>query len=157
MQTRHKWEIIAYTGSPLPALTALQKSMLRKQLDDRYCCRCGEYIYNPYRRRKIRHYHFDNKRSVPLIYKRIVVHPRIGFVEWVRRFPRVMRLIVSPDDMAFFNAKPIFVRRIPAVRMWTIDEWNTLYPGLVIPNEDGLKTIRHRKWVDMIQTPDLLV
>lgn len=157
LTTRDKWEVVAYTGPPLPVLTGLQKSIVRKQLDERYCHRCGEYIYNPYRRRRVRHYHFHGKRPVPLLYKRVVVHPRIGFVEWVRRFPNVMRLMVSPEDMSFFNARPVFVRRIPALRMWTIDEWNACHPALAIPNEDGLKTIRKREWVDMLHTPDLAV
>lgn len=157
LTTRHKWEVIAYTGSPWPVLSGLEKSIIRKQLDERYCPRCGEYIYNPYRGRKVRHYHFHGKRPVPLLYKRVVVHPRVGFVEWARRFPRVMRLVVSPRDMTYFNSKPIFVRRIPALRMWTIDEWNATYPDLAIPDEDGLKTIRKREWVDMLHTPDLAV
>lgn len=157
LTTRQKWEVVAYTGSPWPVLSALQKTIIRKQLDERYCARCGEYIYNPYRGRKVRHYHFHSKKPEPLLYKRVVVHPRMGFVEWQRRFPRVMRLVVSPHDLTYHHGKPIFVRRIPALRMWTVDEWNTSYPGIAVPNEDGLKTIKKREWVDMLHTPDLAV
>lgn len=143
--SRHKWKIIRYIGSPIPVLSSLQKTTIHKQLDKKYCHQCGEYIYNPYRKRKIRHYHNYHRCShhyKPLMSERIVIHNRSHLVEWTRRFPNVMRLIISTEDIVFYNNIPqYFVHRIPALRMWTIEEWNMNYPEIRIQTEDGLRRL----------------
>lgn len=157
---RHKWEILSFIGSPFPILTAIQKEVLRKQLDQKYCRRCGEYIYNPYRKRKLRHYHHMGYtiRSKPLLQERLLIHPRSHLVEWRRRFPNVMRLIISESDMFFYNIlRPKFVHRIPSLRMWTIDEWNISYPNIMIQEDAGMKRLVNLPMMDTLYTPTLVL
>lgn len=158
---RHKWNILGYIGSPFHNLTALQKNVLRKQLNEKYCHCCGEYIYNPYRKRKIRHYHHHRYtvRYKPILYERILIYPQTQLVEWTRRFPHVMRLVLSEKDMFFYNNfRSRFVHRIPSLRMWTIDEWNTIYPDAEIDADDCLKKlINHRTTMDIMHTPSLVL
>ena len=153
----HKWDILRYVGCALPQLTAIQKRILREQLDQRYCPVCGEYMYNPYRLRSIRHYHhlIRKHRFIPLFQKRILIHVHNQLVEWTRRFPQVMRLLISEKNLAF--SPPQFVHRIPAVRMWTIDEWNLLYPILPIWKDGCSKRLNGPHPVDCLYTPNLLV
>lgn len=66
-----------------------------------------------------------------------------------------MRLLLSENDMVF--CPPQFIHRIPAVRMWTMDEWNHLYPTLPIWKEDCSQRIKDTYPVDCLYTPDLLV
>lgn len=157
---RHKWNILDYIGSVLPPLSALQKEMIRKQLEERYCPECGEYIYNPFRRRKIQHFHHLQKKHkfVPLLQKRVLIHPHNQLVEWTRHFPKVMKLMTLERDIFFYkNFKPQFIHRIPAVRMWTIDEWNTLHPTIYIWKEDCIQRIQYTKDMDCLFTPDLII
>lgn len=155
----HRWKVIRYIGCALPVLSAFQHEIIRKQLDERYCPHCGEYIYNPFRRRKIRHYHHLKKKHqfVPLVEQRLVIHPQHFLVEWRRRFPDVMKLILTEKEMFFYNhIKPQFIHRIPALRMWTIDEWNTLNPTLYIWKTDGLTKIKLTPDHEILYTPDLV-
>lgn len=157
---RHKWEILRYMGPPLPVLTALQKGVLRKQLEEKYCHRCGEYIYNPYRRRKIRHYHhrLSKARCQPLLKERLLLHTQSRLVEWTRRFHNVMRLVITPQDMDFYKTRmPRFLHRIPALRMWTMEEWNLLHPDIPVRVEDGLRRLVHNPPVDLLHTPNLVL
>lgn len=163
--TRHKWMVLDYIGCAVPPLTSLQKSMIRKQLEERYCPHCGEYIYNPYKKRKIKHYHHSLYKKVESwkhpFYQRIAIYPQCQFVEWQRRFPHVMRLMISDRDLFFYHAiKPQFIHRIPAVRMWSIDEWNLLYPHLPIKKDDGYKRLCSTSFpisLDFFYTPNLAV
>ena len=157
---RHKWEILQYLGCALPKLSALQKGMIREQLDRRYCSHCGEYIYNPFRRRNIRHFHHLHRkhRFVPLLQQRVFIHAHTQLVEWTRRFPHVMRLLISETDLSFYRGfQPQYVHRLCAVRMWTVDEWNTLYPTLPIGREDCLQRIKRTDHIDCLYTPDLVL
>lgn len=157
---RHKWEIIRFMGCPFPKLACFQKEIIRKQLEERYCSRCGEYIYNPYAKRKIRHYHTYRKyKYTPLFMKRIKIHPKTQLVEWTRHFPHVMRLLHSSADIVFYGAtKPRFSQRIPSLRMWSIDEWNLTYPTMSIWKEDALLGYSARnRVVDVLMTPNLLI
>lgn len=157
---RHKYNVLQYLGSAYPKLSIFQKEIIRKQLDERYCSFCGEYIYNPYRRRRIRHYHHLRKKAkfVPLIRQRLSIHPRNQLVEWTRRFPNVMRLLTSEKQLLYYQGcKPHFVHRIPAVHMWTIDEWNLLYPTIFIWKHDGSQRIGYTNYLDYLFTPDLVV
>lgn len=156
---RHKWNIIRYLGCPSPMLSAFQKKMLRKQLDERYCPRCGEYIYNPFNKRKIRHYHNPRLKHkfLPLLQERLLVHPRNQLVEWTRKFPHVMRLIISEDELlSYKNTRPQFIHRTPSARMWTIEEWNLLYPDVYIWKDDCIQRIRHPTHLDVLWLPDLV-
>ena len=156
----HKWHILQYIGCALPQLSSLQKEMIRKQLQDRYCPECGEYIYNPFRRRKIRHLHHlqKKKKFVPLLQKRVFIYPHNQLVEWTRHFPNVMKLLISEKDLFFYKSfKPQFIHRIPAVRMWTIDEWNTLHPTIYIWKHDCIQRIQYTKHIDCLFTPDLMI
>lgn len=158
--SRHKWDIVGYVGSALPKLSTLQKEMLRKQLEERYCPTCGEYIYNPFRKRKIRHYHHLRRKHkfVPILQQRVHVHPRHQLVEWTRQFPHVMRLLISEKDLLFYrNVKPYFIHRIPVVRMWTIDEWNSLYPTIPIWKDDCVQRVQSIRHLDYLYTPDLMI
>ena len=160
MIQRHKWNIVRYFGCALPVLTTFQKEIVRKQLEERYCPKCGEYIYNPFRQRKIRHYHhaLPRYRFNTLPQKRLLIHARHQLVEWTRHFPRVMRLIISEDDLFFYRGiKPHFVHRIPSLRMWTIDEWNTLHPDIPIFKYDCLRRIQHPINLDVLWSPDLVL
>lgn len=160
MIPRRKWNILQYIGCPLPVLTAFQKTIIRQQLDQRYCPECGEYIYNPYRKRKIVHHHSRRRKFnyEPLMKQRILIHSKIQIVEWRRRFPRVMRLITSERDMMFYNnMKPHFIRRIPALRVWSVDEWNIDYPEFFIYKEDRFITLMCSPPKDVLQTPHLLL
>lgn len=157
---RYQWKILQYIGCAFPQLSALQKEMIRKQLEERYCPECGEYIYNPFRRRKIRHFHHLRKkhRFVPLLEKRILIHPHNQLVEWTRHFPKVMKLLILERDVFFYKSfKPQFIHRIPAVRMWTIDEWNTLHPTIYIWKHDCIQRIQYTKHIDCLFTPDLII
>jgi len=160
--THNKWNIIKFVGCPLPTLSTFQKEIIRKQLNERYCSTCGEYIYNPFRKRKIKHYHLlrNHHKFTPLIQKRLLIHPRHQLVEWTRHFPNVMKLIVSGADLYFYNKyKPQFVRRIPSVRMWSIEEWNNLCPSsFYIWKDDFLQRINtdRLKSVDYLWVPDLV-
>lgn len=159
---RHKWNILKFIGCKLPALSTLQKEIIRKQLDERYCSICGEYIYNPFRKRKIKHYHsIHNEKFTPLVQKRLLIHPHTQLVEWTRYFPNVMKLIVSDADLFFYNnLKPVFIHRIPSVRMWTIEEWNDLYPSsFYIWKQDFVQRINSSrlKKIDFLWTPDLVL
>lgn len=158
---RHKWNIIRYMGCPLPDLTSLQKSFIRKQLNDRYCPICGEYIYNPFQRRKIRHYHYRQGykfKYIPILCERLVMYPSVQLVEWTRRFPNVMRLIISEKDMYFYNTvKPRYTHRIPAMRLWTMEEWNLMHPEVPLRPEDGLKRIVSTTKCDPMFTPGLAI
>lgn len=159
MYTRHKWMVLDYIGGALPPLTLLQKTIIRKQLDERYCPQCGEYIYNPYRKRNIRHYHHlhTKLKFEHLFNERILVHPQSKLVEWRRKFPNVMKLIISEKDLYFYNIiKPQFIHRIPALKMWTIEEWNITYPTISIEKEDGL-TRFYYKGHNTLFTPDLIM
>lgn len=162
--TRHKWMILDYIGCCLPVLTNLQKAIIRQQLEERYCPHCGEYIYNPYKRRTIKHYHhsiYKKLKGKHLFYERMVVHPQSQLVEWTRRFPHVMRLVISERDYFFYNVmKPQFIHRIPALRMWTIGEWNLLYPEIPIKKDDVYKSITHSTKgdnLDYLYTPHLVL
>lgn len=154
---RHIWDVIRFMGCPWPKLCGFQKEVIRKQLDERYCSRCGEYMYNPFTKRKIRHYHHPRK-YINLLTRRLRIHPRTHLVEWTRHFPRVMRIIHSSTDIFFYGAvKPRFSKRIPSLRMWSIDEWNVMYPKLYIQEEEGL--LRYSKpkgGMDILLTPDLI-
>lgn len=72
-----------------------------------------------------------------------------------------MRLILSEKDLFFYNdtIKPQFIHRIPAVRMWTIDEWNILHPHVHIKKEDNYKRLAHspNNKLDLLYTPELVV
>jgi len=158
----HRWNILKFVGCALPTLSTLQKEIIRKQLNERYCPTCGEYIYNPFRKRKIKHYHsLRNHKFTYIIQKRLLIHPHNQLVEWTRHFPNVMKLIVADADLFFYNdSKPRFVHRIQSVRMWTIDEWNNLYPSsFYIWKNDLLQRINtdRLKGVDFLWVPDLVV
>lgn len=158
--TRHKWNILRYIGTALPRLTALQKELIRNQLNTRYCPECGEYIYNPFKRRRIRHYHrlLRLNKYQRISQQRITIHPNHQLVEWTRRNPLVLKLMINDDDICFYNnMKPRFIHRIPAVRMWTIDEWNILYPNHYIWKTDCLKRLGTLTGTDPLWTPDLVV
>lgn len=161
MIPRHKWNIIKYIGCAVPKLSALQKVIIRKQLNERYCPECGEYIYNPFSRRKIRHYHHlrVKHKFTPLAQERLRIYPSNQLVEWTRRSPHVMKLMLSQEDLVFCRGlKPRFIHRIPAVRMWTIDEWNILHPSVHIWKHDCLQRIKNLDGhVDLLWAPDLLV
>lgn len=160
MISRHKWNILQYVGSAIPEMTALQKQMIRKQLEERYCPQCGEYIYNPFRRRKIRHFHHLRKKHkfTPLLQERIHIHCHHQLVEWKRRFPHVMRLLIVEKDLFFYkNMKPYFVHRIPALRMWTVEEWNTLHPTIYIWKDAGIQQLVSLRLTNLMYTPDLMI
>jgi hypothetical protein len=107
-------------------------SMIRAHLDRNYCDVCGEYIYNPFFDRRIRHFHSKRyrKRYIPLLQQRLRFYNHHMMVEFERRFPRVMRLPLEEDEED--EDTPLFQRaaRIPALQLWTLEEWNLLYPSL---------------------------
>lgn len=157
---RHKWNILRYVGCALPPLTGIQREIIRNQLSTRYCPECGEYIYNPFKRRRIRHYHrlLRVNKYQNISHQRIIIHPNHQLVEWTRRNPSVMKLLINDDDIYFYNnMKPCFIHRIPAVRMWTIDEWNTLYPNYAISKTDCLKRLGLLCGTDPLWTPDVVI
>lgn len=161
MTPRHKWNIIKYVGCALPNLSAFQKSIIRKQLNERYCPECGEYIYNPFNKRKIRHYHHlrTKHKFNAIAHERLRIYPHNQLVEWTRRSPFVMKLITSEEELVFYRgAKPRFVHRIPSLRMWTIDEWNILHPSIYIWKDECFQRLSDKNnGVDFLWTPDLVL
>lgn len=157
---RHKWNILQYMQGALPNLSCLQKKLIRKQLNERYCATCGEYIYNPFKRRKIRHYHYHQGykyKYIPIICERLVLYPSTQLVEWTRRFPNVMKLAISEKDIYFYDTiKPRYTHRIPAMRLWTMEEWNLIHPDIQLRPEDGMKRI-DRTTCDPMFTPGLAI
>jgi len=153
----NRWAIIDYMGCPLPKLTMIQIIALKTQLRGRYCERCGEYIFNPYPQRKIKHYHVGKHfKYQPIIKKRILIHPNLHLVEWERRFPRVMRFNLSPEEIFYGSMKSSF--RILAHRMWSVDEWNIHYPDTPIRLVDGFNRFNLTKPLhNILMTPNLVV
>lgn len=158
---RHKWNILRCLGCFLPRLTCIQRTFIRKQLKERYCATCGEYIYNPFKRRKIRHYHYHQGykyKYIPILCERLVLYPSIQLVEWTRRFPNVMRLIISEKDMYFYNTmKPRYTHRIPAMRLWSMEEWNLMHPDIPLRADTGMKRIVQSPTHDPMFTPGLVI
>jgi len=106
-------------------------SMIRMHLDRNYCDVCGEYIYNPFFDRRIRHFHSRRyrQRHIPLLQQRLRIYNNHMMVEFERRFPRVMTLPLEEDE----DEDILFLRRaarIPALQLWTLEEWNLLYPSM---------------------------
>jgi len=73
----------------------------------------------------MRHIHITKYRTryIPLANQRLHFHHRLGLIEWERRFPRVMRMPTTIKDAGRSH-------RIPALRLWTLIEWNMLYPHM---------------------------
>lgn len=118
-------KMIHYLGVlSLPALMPA----IRAHLDCRYCGVCGEYLYNPFPEREIRHWHYPchRQRYLPLLEGRIRFHHDLMMVEWERRFPRVMRFPLAQGGV-LGNRRAV---RIPSLQLWSLDEWNLLYSWL---------------------------
>lgn len=158
---RNKWNIVRYIGPVLPKLSGLQNCIIRKQLTERYCHLCGEYIYNPYHNRQVKHYHHlkYHYKYTPLFEKRVLIHPQSQLVEWTRRFHKVLRLLITESDIIFYKGmKPQFTRRIPSIRMWTINEWNDIHPNIRIFKTDGMTKFTKQSYhndIDTFWIPDL--
>lgn len=119
----YRWIIINYLGPKLPVVDKFMKEKIHQHLKEHYCKNCGEYIYNPYTSRHIHHYHSRHYyKYIPIMKERIRVHNRLQIVEWLRKFPKVLRIMEGK----------ILSRRIPSCRVWSITEWNMLYPCLYI-------------------------
>ena len=121
---RTRTRLVGFLGSMDIILDAPMKK-IRKHLDRHYCRVCGEYMFPLFRDRDMRHIHILKYRTryIPLANQRLNFHHRLGLVEWERRFPRVMRLPTV-------NTEAGRSHRIPALRLWTLIEWNMLYPHL---------------------------
>lgn len=158
MVFRHR--LMSMLGSKFPPIPSWLFGHIRRHLDEHYCQRCGEYIYNPYTRRKIRHYHSSQyqQRYHPILYKRLVIRPQSHMVEWTRHFPHVLRLVLSKDEIRVGLCK-ILSKRIMAYRLWSVEEWNLFYPSLNV-GEAGLvclseTTTKSKKDQDVLFVPDI--
>lgn len=120
---------------------------IRKHLDTHYCAQCGEYMFSRFSSRKLipHHHHFSKPCFSPIAIRRLKIHPKLRFVEWERYFPSVCSFPVHVN-----NARvPPRRMRIPAFHLWTIDEWNIMYPELYLNPDDPY----HR----LVETPRFLL
>jgi len=128
---------------------------IRRHLCENYCSQCGEYIYNPFTRRKIRHYHAKKfQKYNSLCIQRLRIYPKLYMVEWERRFPNVMRLMLTKEELMLGITK-VRARRIQSCRIWTIDEWNTYNPSLTISYSYGMRRLPPNDICDILFVPDL--
>lgn len=108
---------------------------IRAHLDRHYCARCGEYMFCSDPERTIRHGHHGRRRRYKIqsmLMTRILFHHDLGVVEWERRFPRVGRLPHATGRAA----------RIPALRLWTREEWDLSYPMMTCKKNEFFTRLR---------------
>lgn len=120
-------------------------SKIRDHIYHRYCRNCGEYLYSPCIDRPVhQHKHmFYKKKFVPKLMERIKIHHMIGLVE-LERWKNV-RVLRFPDKYG----RALKSTRIPALGLWSIDEWNQQYPQLRI--------LREKNNTRITDIPELLV
>lgn len=111
--------------------------LYRKHLEEHYCSCCGKYKYfchPPSSKRIIPMHHHDFYKKnfeIPLI-KKIKIHPKLSLVELQREYSDVC---MFPHKMFNYNTRP--GRRIKALAIWTIQEWNDLYPEINIREDEN--------------------
>lgn len=145
---------LSLLGGALPVIPLWLMQHVRNHLDQHYCSTCGEYIYNPYVRRKIRHYHAIKyrQRYNPILNQRLLIRPQSRMIEWTRRFPHVLRLVLSMKQISSGHTK-ILPRRTMSCRLWTIQEWNLFYPSLLVRETGLLHLDKHDP--DILFVPDI--
>lgn len=119
--------------------------LIQEHIYHRYCRICGEYLYSPCIDRPVhQHNHiFYKKTFLPKLIERIKIHQKIGWVELQRsKNTKVLRF---PDK----HGRALKSRRIPALALWTIDEWNQKFPEL--------KINRSHNYTCIIGIPDFLI
>ena len=106
----------------------------RKHLNQRYCNICGEYIFCS-REIHTHHHPFYKNEFQPLLLKRIKIHRSMSLVELQRTNPKVYYF---PKKNELY---PRCSNRIPALFLWTIDEWNQQYPDLTIRKDENYQKL----------------
>jgi hypothetical protein len=155
-----RWRTISFLGNNMPEIPYWLKGYIRNHLNQHYCEKCGEYIYNPYPNRIVRHYHYHTQRYNTILYNRIIVHSSSSMLEWGRRFPRVLRLMLSKQEIEAGITK-VRANRMLASRMWTTNEWNLLYPQHRVDHIGSTKlTVPPKELAlldDTLFTPDIVL
>lgn len=110
----------------------------RIHLDRHYCKKCGEYMSSayPYRELIPHNHHYLKPKFFPLAFKRIKIHPKLKLVEWERHFPSVCKFPIGMYRYTLPRRS-----RIPAFHLWTIQEWNMIYPELRLDPSDRYNRI----------------
>lgn len=153
-----RWRVLSFLGNGLPDIPYWLSFHIRNHLHEHYCHQCGEYIYNPHPNRRVRHYHYSyRERFNYLMYERVHVHHKSQLMEWTRHFPRVLRLILTRDEIEYGMIK-VRSNRMLAYRLWSIDEWNMFYPLYSVKNDGMVRLSPERSILltNVLFTPDLI-
>jgi hypothetical protein len=113
---------------------------IRPHLDKHYCKVCGNYQFFSFARKDIKpHNHFFYKNNfTPILQQRLKIHRSLCLIELERYFSRVCYL---PLEKYNFSASPS--KRIPSLSLWTIDEWNLMFPEMFIRKDDNFHRMVH--------------
>ena len=109
-------------------------SHIRPHLEKHYCKTCGNYQFFSFTQRDVKqHNHtFYKNKFLPILQQRLKIHRNLCLIELERYFSRVCYLPMEKN-----NYSPLPSKRIPALSLWTIDEWNLVFPEMFIRREDN--------------------
>lgn len=133
--------ILSFLKEGFPIPEKKEQYMIQKHLDKHYCSICGEYIYSHFPQRENFHHHhaYYPRKFESTFMKRVKIFPKLNVVVLERLNPNVG--LLPKKNMNYISIRS---KKLVSLRIWSIDEWNAIYPVAFIHIDQNYSRFIHK-------------